>query len=365
MNNVTATSGNKLEKLDALRGFAAIYVVLHHAVPHDLTWAGIDFGFVFRFGQEAVTLFFLLSGFVINYSFRRGADHTFKTYLVKRACRIYLPLLCVMLLGWLLECLSVGGLGDIRPRELFLNLLMLQDIAALKPNVIVAPYMDNSPLWSLSYEWWFYMLYFPMQKIFLTDRYRNLTVYMLALGAAVLYLVEPVFVVRLVMYLSIWWTGVFISNLYLDDKRFSAFQLTMPVLFLSLICVVNGYSVLRAIQTGQYQNVGVHPVLELRQHLFALIVICVALFWRKLKWTGFNFLFHPFLYIAPISFGLYISHYYFVIDPQFFSFVGNQAVEKVLYMLAMLIFAYFIEMQLFPRGQNLIFKYMHVGRVTC
>jgi peptidoglycan/LPS O-acetylase OafA/YrhL len=39
------------------------------------------------------------------------------------------------------------------------NIFMLQDVISLKPNVISAVYMGNGVLWSLSYEWWFYILY--------------------------------------------------------------------------------------------------------------------------------------------------------------------------------------------------------------
>ena len=57
----------KLTKLEAIRGFASVYVVLHHVFGKGLIIAGKDFSFLFRFGQESVILFFLLSGFVIQY----------------------------------------------------------------------------------------------------------------------------------------------------------------------------------------------------------------------------------------------------------------------------------------------------------
>src|SRR5258708_6822652 len=70
-----------LDVLDALRGLAALYVVLHHA--NQLLWTGdgplvLDraqgIGFLaervavqaFRFGPQAVLLFFLISGFCIH-----------------------------------------------------------------------------------------------------------------------------------------------------------------------------------------------------------------------------------------------------------------------------------------------------------
>ena len=89
----------KVYKLEALRGFSLLYVVLHHSLPHKIIVAGINIGNLFRFGQEAVILFFLLSGFVINYAFQTGKNKTFRTYFLKRFSRIYIPLLIICCSG--------------------------------------------------------------------------------------------------------------------------------------------------------------------------------------------------------------------------------------------------------------------------
>ena len=88
-------SSDKLWRLDALRGFAATYVVLHHIMPRDLSWGGIDLSLAFRCGQEAVILFFLLSGFVINLSYQRSRDKRFLRFFARRFLRIYVPLVLV------------------------------------------------------------------------------------------------------------------------------------------------------------------------------------------------------------------------------------------------------------------------------
>lgn len=71
----------KLEKLEAIRGFAAVYVVLHHVLPKTIMMYGINLAVFFRFGQEAVILFFLLLGFVIHYAFECAKDKSFSTSL--------------------------------------------------------------------------------------------------------------------------------------------------------------------------------------------------------------------------------------------------------------------------------------------
>jgi peptidoglycan/LPS O-acetylase OafA/YrhL len=346
----------KLEKLEAVRGLAAIYVVFHHAVPHNAMLFGFNISLLFRFGQEAVILFFLLSGFVINFAFQRSSDHTFRTYFLKRASRIYIPLLIVMLLGWIIECFRTGGLADPQLRALFLNLFMLQDVSSLKPNVIVDPYMNNSPLWSLSYEWWFYMLYFPIQKYMLSDKGKDLLVFGVAIVAALVYLYSPTFLPRLLMYMSIWWFGVVLSNLYMHRDPITIKALVLPLSALAAISLLNGVGVYRALVSGTYASIGVHPALELRHHLFAMVVVVLAVFWRARKWVLFDKIIAPFLFFAPMSYVVYISHFYLVVNADYLSFLDNSLLENILYIEFMFVFAYVVEDVIYPPVQRAFLK---------
>ncbi len=56
-------SMGRLMKLESIRGFAAAYVVAHHSA---IAYGGKP-PLLLGFGQEAVILFFLLSGFVIHH----------------------------------------------------------------------------------------------------------------------------------------------------------------------------------------------------------------------------------------------------------------------------------------------------------
>lgn len=347
---------SKFENLDALRGFAALYVVLHHAVPHDLRIGDVNVGIFFRFGQEAVILFFLLSGFVINYSYQGSEDKTFKTYFIKRACRIYVPLLCVMLLGWVIACEAVGGFADVRWQDLILNLLMLQDVSSLKPGVLVEPYMGNTPLWSLSYEWWFYMLYFPLQKMNASLRARDTFVYTVATIFTIVYLFSPTFVPRLFMYLSIWWTGVVISDLVRQRQTVTYENLKRPLAFLGGIALLNGISVIHAWQTGYFRSIGVHPALELRHHLFAFLAVCLAVAWKSAGWVGFKFTLGPFLKVAPISYAIYISHHYFVTGADYLAFLDHRLIEILLYAVPMVLFCIAVEQFLYPWIQKALLR---------
>ena len=72
----------RLERLEALRGFAALYVVFFHILPQKIYLLGLDIGALFRFGPEAVIVFFVLSGFVIKYTYEKSKDKSFKVIKV-------------------------------------------------------------------------------------------------------------------------------------------------------------------------------------------------------------------------------------------------------------------------------------------
>ena len=208
----------KLSKLEALRGFAAIYVVLHHTLfskeAAQVLIFGKNISILFRFGQEAVILFFFLSGFVIKYSFTKSKDHSFKTFFLKRFLRIYVPLLVVFIADYALNCYSKNQPIVIDWHSLTGNLLMLQDDAvSQKPNIICSTFLGNLPLWSLAYEWWFYMIFIFLIKQWNTST--SLKVYIIGTIAAISYLFFPNFINRELMYLMIWWVGVDMSSLYL------------------------------------------------------------------------------------------------------------------------------------------------------
>ena len=340
---------SKLEKLDALRGLAALYVVIHHSVSNSVMLFGLNIAFLFRFGEEAVILFFLLSGFVINYSFVKGRDKTFRTYFFKRATRIYIPLLIVMALGYAMECYGAGEIVNAHPRELLLNLMMLQDISDLKPNVVVDPYMHNSPLWSLSYEWWFYMVYFQVQKHVASNRGKDGLVMGLSIVSAIVYLYFPVFVPRLLMYMSIWWLGVMLSNKYINKEAISLKTLAMPLSSVFAVLLVCGFGAYRASMAGALPGPGVHPLLEMRDHFSALLIVTIAILWKASGWILFDKIVKPFLFFAPISYVVYISHHYFVVSAHYFEFMKNRPLEFLAYMAAMMAFAYVVEIIIYPR----------------
>ena len=87
-------SAPRVEWVSELRGFLALYVVLHHAsmnIDHsgrrDALWSGLDA--VFGWGHMRVDVFFVLSGFVLALPLvARPAFGSFTRYMLRRAARL-------------------------------------------------------------------------------------------------------------------------------------------------------------------------------------------------------------------------------------------------------------------------------------
>lgn len=333
----------KLEKLEALRGFAAVYVLFSHLQDVEYLHLG-RFEGILKFGQEAVMVFFILSGFVIHYSFQRSKDQSFRTYFKKRFLRIYIPLIFVFVLSYILYMAFSKVTYDNIWRQLLGNLLMLQDNIITKPNVIINPFLNNGPLWSLSYEWWFYMLYFLVDKYFKNKAFLVISAF--AILSSLTYIIYPFFLNRLLMYMIIWWAGVELAKLYMANVKITIINLKriLSVMFVCLgIMTVNWHFHL----TAEFQSTS-YPFIEVRHIAFGIIVVFVAVIWKRINWWGFNQTVGLFTFIAPISYTVYISHFALITYPDY--------IHPILGVFFCLIFSYLVEIVLYPKLASLFLK---------
>jgi peptidoglycan/LPS O-acetylase OafA/YrhL len=103
---------NRISQLDSLRGIAAMIVVIFHCLLSFSIFYNANYneqyanGFIklmvisplhtFWAGNEAVLLFFVLSGFVLSIPFMEGRAPKYRAYIIKRVFRIYVPYIVVM-----------------------------------------------------------------------------------------------------------------------------------------------------------------------------------------------------------------------------------------------------------------------------
>lgn len=345
---------NKLEKLESIRGLAAIYVVLHHTFKNNLTIKKFHLSFLLSFGQEAVILFFILSGFVIKYSFSNIKNEKFTTYFLKRFLRIYIPLLIVFLTNFLILHFYETTHQTFSFSNFLGNIFMLQDIKSLKLGVICDPFLGNSPLWSLSYEWWFYMLFFGITRWFSTEA--NKIVMVTSILSSFLYLFFPDFGSRLFLYLLIWWTGVIFAELYISGQNISIKNMKEHLVALTICLCVLLVNLKLNRENGLSKGIGISPWLEIRHFSFAICISITAILWKNKKWLGFTYFIGPFKKLAPISFVIYISHYFLVSDAHYLDFISNLTIRYLSYLTICISYSYIVEIKISQPARNFLLK---------
>ncbi len=309
--------------LDVLRGLAALYVLIGHA--RWLLWEGFIEGFklhpetysffdtvlaygfsAFAYGHLAVMLFFVLSGFVIHYSsyqkFLQTNTFSVKQYLFKRFKRIYPPFIIALLITWCLDTIG-KHMGytiysgntefsiinssihcDLSFATLLGNLCMLQTL-------ITPVWGSNGPLWSLMYEWWFYLLYIPI--FFLNKRHPVSTVYLTG-GIFILSLCEPIHFYKwsnVLKYFFAWYFGVLAADIYMGrikDKKILATLAAYIILILYVGVFIAGRE-------------------QMNDHFAALVFVVIMYgglhFYTRLQ------IFKPIKHLSDFSYTLYVIHF--------------------------------------------------------
>ena len=148
---IARTKSGRLEFLDAVRGIAALIVVIYHVCWTPGNAFSVWSQRTFDWGQVGVTAFFLVSGFVIPFSLERHGSLIF--FWKGRLLRLF-PLYWVTLFAALF--LSVAGLYELPPhpgqslaRLVLVNMTMFQDF--LRTPTVSGVY------WTLPLEMIFYI----------------------------------------------------------------------------------------------------------------------------------------------------------------------------------------------------------------
>ena len=140
----------RIAELDALRGIAAMAVILFHftsGIAKNWSFQVYDPPFQFPFGDKGVDLFFMISGFVIFMTLDRAKSAT--SFAVGRFSRLFPAFwACALITFGITACYGLPGMA-VSMRDAWWNVTML-------PRFVRAQMIDGA-YWSLEYELLFYV----------------------------------------------------------------------------------------------------------------------------------------------------------------------------------------------------------------
>lgn len=217
--------------IDALRGLAALLVVIGHARMLLLPGYGFQEATAFdatlqllvgSHGHAAVLVFFVISGFLVGgAAFRQadrpeGADWT--GFLLRRILRLQVVLLPALLLTAGLDVTSAWVLDGrparheamtpipCSPSDFLGNAFLLQGI-------LVRPFGSNAPLWTISWEWACYLT-FPALLVAV----RRGNPWPRALAAISAFCIIMIMGPRWIMYFMVWCSGAAVARFRIQTR---------------------------------------------------------------------------------------------------------------------------------------------------
>src|SRR5690242_5231021 len=106
------TTSSRLRSIDALRGFAALAVVMHHSMQHAVLATAnpvvLGAAAVLRLGYLGVPLFFVISGFCIHMAAASGRPLRPLDFWKRRLRRLYPPYLASLLFSMAIVAVAMA-----------------------------------------------------------------------------------------------------------------------------------------------------------------------------------------------------------------------------------------------------------------
>ena len=344
-------------QLESLRGLSAVVVLFSHAfqafvAPQDVTLYSI----VRLLGQSAVMMFFVLSGFLIGHSIQKNIQQnqlfSIKTYTMQRCKRILPPFLFALFWMLLLYALAPYFFATQSHSFEIIPALMLRTAydfslhelvgSVFFVNEFLTPTLSaNAPLWSLSYEVWFYVL----AGLMAVWRYAFARV-----GFVITLLILSVLNLQFLVYFGVWLLAFAFSfdqvRSYLDAKSLKIIQWIFGI-FALCIAMYDAYQFFVIDQVKTYQA-----------NLFTMFNACIGLvfaifllqLYQKQRtfqpiWAG----------SARFSYTLYVTHFPILlfamgVFPQsYMRSIWTSMLAVILSMLICIVFAWFMAKFLEPK----------------
>ncbi len=261
--------------------------ILQHHMPREIAWLFSD---KFNLGPLGVAIFFLISGFVIPFSFERYSKVQF---VIARLFRIYPTYLCALAIEIAVLAISSLEWGQrirIHLADVVQNIFLIQGFTGVKS--------IDQVNWSLAIELKFYLAAMLMSSSIKVGRLWPLFV-MPGIGLIFnvywIHQVQNIFTVQLsmeVMYLGFMFIGTLFHYHY---KK----QVSLPVFWLALISLL--LMMLISWRSGFFAEQFFYPVTA--NYVYALVIFGAAYMFRdRFRPVGIID------WIAGISYPLYLIH---------------------------------------------------------
>ena len=157
MSNQLSVTKQRLSFIDALRGIAALGVVLFHIkdanhIPTlEARWPWISY--FLEYGHFGVPIFFVLSGFVIALSLdgRPMGFSTVGRFMMRRSIRLDPPYWVAIMIAIIGVFVKERTLSSLSPTQIVAHLFYMQELLGYKELSVV--------FWTLCFEVQFYLTY--------------------------------------------------------------------------------------------------------------------------------------------------------------------------------------------------------------
>jgi peptidoglycan/LPS O-acetylase OafA/YrhL len=303
---------NHLQWIDALRGFAALWVIVFHS--RATLWVGLQeirrmpgdylefdrlaawLSLPTIFGGSAVMLFFLISGFCIHLPYA-ASDRAFgfKQYAIRRGLRIIPPYLFAVMLTWLLEWLAfwMGGNPPTGALQMFRVATLTQNYGPGQP-------LTNPSLWSLPVEVELYVAYVAIYFLLKSIKI-SLTAIIVSTGsliATIFYLHGGYWGGNFLHFWAIWCAGALLAEWWKRDSLPKFQWLNGAILLLFTLVALAG-------TTRQWPYGVLHYLwAAVFFHLLWLALLYPKSFLTLPKWCG-----NLFVWMGTVSYSAYLIHY--------------------------------------------------------
>jgi len=325
--------------LNFVRAGAALAVLAGHAAQLFLSDSRFKNSHIENAG---VFVFFIISGFLISFSVLHHMNnkaYTFKTFFIDRFCRIYCAFIPALLFVKILDSFTLSlpvdsstrlselawipGMQDHEDWLTFCgNLLMLQDFPLFqvlrKMGLEESPFFidtfgSGAPFWTISVEWWIYML-FGFTTIFLMRDKKKLNIVNSCLLS--FFLIVP-------FYYAIGGVGNCLTLLWIVGMLFAylfkyltrilkqrAFLKTIINTKMILIFVFLFFTLLMFGRLmGIYIDLGKLALHEFQFGLFLALAIFTGLLYFGFYQSFPTWIDKPICFLADYSYSLYLIHF--------------------------------------------------------